>query len=98
MLEAKVKSTYRYSQVMAFGGLEFIKGDWRPLPSKLGKEIAEAHPALDVREVKAEVKPEDEAEAKAKAKAEAKAKAKIEAKAAAKASAIPSGAPRSGAK
>lgn len=48
--EARVKDDYRMATVTAFGGREFVKGVWRPVP---GEQVvsAEAHPFLEVREV-----------------------------------------------
>lgn len=54
---AKVKPESRYGVVTAFSGVEFVKSEWRAVPS--GKEQeAKAHPLLLVQEIILEVKPE----------------------------------------
>lgn len=60
-LEAKVKDDYRLPSVTAFGGREYVRGAWRPVPPEQA-DSAGAHPFLDVREaggdVVVEAKPE----------------------------------------
>jgi hypothetical protein len=48
--EAKLRDEYQVGSVTAFGGREFVKGQWRPIQT--GQEVsAEAHPFLEIREV-----------------------------------------------
>ena len=47
-MEARVKEDYRWNRLLAFSGHEFIKSEWRKVPTGLEKE-AQAHPFLDVR-------------------------------------------------
>jgi hypothetical protein len=54
-MKAKVKEDSRYGVVTAFSGIEFVKSEWRDVPS--GKEEeARVHPFLLVQDL--EVKPE----------------------------------------
>lgn len=53
-MEARVKADCRLNTVTAFGGREYGKRDWRPVPDG-EREAAEAHPYLDVRQVKSAV-------------------------------------------
>lgn len=56
-MKAKVRQESRYGIITAFSGVEFIKSEWREVPS--GKEDeARAHPLLLVQEITLEVKPE----------------------------------------
>ena len=58
--EAMVRDDYKSASVTAFGGREFVKGQWREVPA--GQEgSAGAHPFLELREVGGKV-----AEAKGK--------------------------------
>jgi hypothetical protein len=46
-MEARVKADGRLNVVTAFGGREFTKGEWRPVPDGF-EAAAEAHPLLQV--------------------------------------------------
>lgn len=80
-MDAKVKSSYRWSTVTALGGLEFVKSEYRRVPAGFEKE-AQAHPFLEIGGGSViEPKPEKTAEEKAawaammvKARADKKAK------------------------
>ena len=47
-MEARVKSEHRWRNVIAFGGIEFIKAEYRLVPAGFEKE-AQAHPFLEVK-------------------------------------------------
>lgn len=47
--EARVRDDYRMGAVTAFGGREYVKGAWRPVPDEQAGS-AGAHPFLEVRE------------------------------------------------
>ena len=47
-MEAKVRSEHRWRNVTAFGGIEFVKSEYRPVPAGLEKE-AQAHPFLEIK-------------------------------------------------
>jgi len=47
-MEAKVKSEHRWSNVTAFGGIEFVKSEYRKVPAGCEKE-AQAHPFLEIK-------------------------------------------------
>jgi hypothetical protein len=49
MLEAKVKDIYRSGAVRAFSGQEYIRGEWRAVPTGF-EPAALVHPLLDTRE------------------------------------------------
>lgn len=49
-LEARVRDAYRLPSVTAFGGWEYVKGAWRPVPDEQAGS-AGAHSFLEVREV-----------------------------------------------
>lgn len=55
-MQAKVKNDYRWKTVVAFGGIEYVKNEWRPVPAGL-EHNAQAHPFLDVNDVPAESAP-----------------------------------------
>lgn len=80
-MEAKVKSEYRWNIVTAFGGIEFVKSEFRKVPAGFEKE-AQAHPCLEINdgsmaEAKQEKTPEEKAAWAAKmVKARADKKAK----------------------
>ena len=80
-MEAKVKSNHRWGTVTAFGGLEFVKSEFRKVPAGLEQE-AQAHPFLEINdgavsEPKQEKTPEEKAAWAAKmVKARADKKAK----------------------
>lgn len=48
-LEAKVRDSYNMGPVIAFSGHEYIRGEWRPVPSGF-EPAALAHELLEVRE------------------------------------------------
>lgn len=47
-LEAKVRDDSRLPTVTAFGGREYVRGEWRPVPPEQADSAA-AHPMLEVR-------------------------------------------------
>jgi hypothetical protein len=49
-LEARVRADYRIPSVTAFGGREYVKGEWRLVPEGQA-DSAGAHPFLEVREI-----------------------------------------------
>lgn len=49
-LEARVRDAYRLPSVTAFGGREYVKVAWRPVPDEQAGS-AGAHSFLEVREV-----------------------------------------------
>lgn len=51
-LEAKVKSSVQTNLVIAFGGKEFVKYEWRPVPreEKIERQ-AQDHPLLITQEM-----------------------------------------------
>jgi hypothetical protein len=52
-MQARVKKSARYGSIQAFSGLEFVKGDWRPVPAGFEEE-ARGNEYLEVSEGKAE--------------------------------------------
>ncbi len=46
-MKARVRQDCRWNPVTAFGGQEFIKGEWRSVPEG-GEAAAAAHPLLEV--------------------------------------------------
>jgi hypothetical protein len=64
-MNAKLKSDYRWNTIRAFGGSEFVKSEFRPVPA--GQEVeAKAHPYLEIEpeaEPVADAKPEPKPEA-----------------------------------
>lgn len=48
-MKAKVKDDYRWKTFIAFGGHEFVKGEWRPVPAGY-EERAKSNPYLEVQE------------------------------------------------
>ena len=46
-MKAKVKQDYRWDNLRAFSGSEFVKYEYRPVPVGCEKE-AKAHPALEI--------------------------------------------------
>lgn len=55
MKEAKLRDDYALGSVIAFGGHEYVKDSWRPVPE--GQEISsESHPFLELRDVSDEQK------------------------------------------
>lgn len=48
LYEAKVKDDYRIPSITAFGGWEYVKHEWRPVPDEVDAAV---HTHLDVREV-----------------------------------------------
>lgn len=48
-MEAKVRSTYRWSTLIAFSGKEFVKSEFRFVPKEYEAQ-AKAHEGLEVRE------------------------------------------------
>lgn len=71
MLQAKVKADSQFNPVTAFGGYEFVRTEYRPVPAGF-EAAAEAHPYLEVLEVK-EVVAEPAAEKPARGKGKGKA-------------------------
>lgn len=58
-MKAKVKQDYRWDNLRAFSGSEFVKYEYRTVPAGCEKE-AQAHPALEIEAaapVKKEVEP-----------------------------------------
>jgi len=53
-MQAKAKDNYRFGTVTAFGGQEYPKGEWRPVPAiyeaEARAQAALPHAILDVRE------------------------------------------------
>jgi len=49
-MEAIVKDSYKWNSVVAFTGREFIKREWRPVPSSHIDEAVRGHPFLSFRE------------------------------------------------
>lgn len=47
--EARVRDDSRLPVVTAFGGREYVRGEWRPIPGEQADSAA-AHPFLEVRE------------------------------------------------
>lgn len=48
MLEARVRDDSRWATVTAFGGREYVRGAWRPVPDEQVGSAA-AHPFLEIR-------------------------------------------------
>ncbi len=55
--EARVRETFKWNVVTAFGGHEYCKYEWRRIPVD-SKEEADRHPYLDVQKMKERGKPE----------------------------------------
>lgn len=47
---ARVKESYIYRSLRAFGGLEYVKGEARPIPGYVSAKDVADHPYLDIVE------------------------------------------------
>lgn len=47
-MKARVKDAWPWKSILALGGHEYIKGEFRPVPPERETE-AEAHPYLDIK-------------------------------------------------
>lgn len=54
-MKAKVKDNYRWHNISALSGAEFVKGEWREVPAGFEEE-AKRHPALEIQAEKVAVK------------------------------------------
>ena len=52
-MRARVKQDYRWKEVMAFGGHEYTKDEYRPVPPECEEE-AGRHPFMEIEAEKAE--------------------------------------------
>jgi hypothetical protein len=50
-MQARVKQDFRWKTLIALGGVEFVKNEWRTVPPGKEKE-AQAHPFLEIEAVK----------------------------------------------